>query len=86
MRLTRSVPDDGGIDREAAVGGVLVEGALQDRVVAVRPGDSRAKIVEEMPEINGLDLVRVFDSKPQVVLVTGSPGYAADAFQLEVAD
>jgi len=40
----------------------------------------------EMPEISGLELIRALDSKPQVVLVTGSGEYAAEAFQLEVTD
>ena len=35
LRLARGVAHHGRVDHEAAVGGVLVEGALEDRIVAI---------------------------------------------------
>src|SRR5690606_3319178 len=44
--LSRRMPHERRVDRKPAVGGVLVESALKDGVVAVRFSDRRAKIVE----------------------------------------
>lgn len=41
----------------------------------------------EMPQLNGLDLVRVLpEPQPQVVLVTSHANFAVDAFALQVLD
>src|SRR5690606_22463282 len=45
--LARGMPRDGGIDDEAPVAGVLVEGALKDGIVAVRLADGGFEVVED---------------------------------------
>ena len=40
----------------------------------------------EMPEMSGLDFLRSLKKAPVVILVTARPEYAADAFDLDVAD
>lgn len=39
-----------------------------------------------MPEMTGLDLIRSLREKPQIILITGNDKFAADAFELDVAD
>jgi DNA-binding LytR/AlgR family response regulator len=79
--LTRYVQNHGNLDLVfTAASGVEALRELQSQPVDLLFLDV------EMPEITGLDLVRVLDSKPQVILVTGNPEYAAEAFQLDVAD
>ena len=46
VRLSRWIPGPGGIDDEAPVPGVVLEGALEDRVVTVGLGDGRLQVVE----------------------------------------
>ncbi|MBX7124698.1 MAG: LytTR family DNA-binding domain-containing protein [Cyclobacteriaceae bacterium] len=40
----------------------------------------------EMPELGGLDLLRILKEKPEVVIVSAKEKYALDAFDYEVAD
>lgn len=40
----------------------------------------------EMPGVSGLDLVKVLPFKPQVIIVTGNPAYAVEAFDIAVTD
>ena len=40
----------------------------------------------EMPEMNGIDMLKVLDKKPQVILTTSHVKYAIDAFELNVID
>ncbi len=41
----------------------------------------------EMPELNGLELLRMLHSKrPLTILTTAKPGYAVEAFELNVVD
>ena len=40
----------------------------------------------QMPDRNGLDLIRTMPHKPQVVLTTAYPQYALEGFDLQVAD
>ncbi|MEB2285137.1 MAG: hypothetical protein OZ922_10715 [Myxococcales bacterium] len=49
MGLTGRVAHDGGVDHEAAVARVFVEGAREDRIVAIGLGDRGAQIVEHDP-------------------------------------
>lgn len=39
-----------------------------------------------MPEMTGLELIKSLRDNPQVILITGNDKYAADAFNLDVAD
>lgn len=40
----------------------------------------------EMPGMSGLELIRTLTHKPAIILSTANPEYAADAFDLDVAD
>ena len=40
----------------------------------------------EMPEINGIELAGLLQNKTHIVLTTGHPGFALDAFELQVSD
>ena len=40
----------------------------------------------EMPGMSGLELIRTLTQKPAIILSTANPDYAADAFDLDVAD
>lgn len=40
----------------------------------------------EMPLINGLELIKTLDYKPQIILITAFRDYAIDGFDLDVAD
>lgn len=40
----------------------------------------------EMPEINGLELLRMLPQRPLTILTTAKPGYAVEAFELNVVD
>lgn len=40
----------------------------------------------DMPEMSGLELIQSLREKPQIILITGHDKYAADAFDLDVAD
>lgn len=40
----------------------------------------------EMPEMNGLDLIRTFKDIPQIILVTGNKEYAVEAFDYDITD
>ncbi|OUJ72826.1 LytR/AlgR family response regulator transcription factor [Hymenobacter crusticola] len=40
----------------------------------------------EMPDLNGLDMLRLLPEAPQVVLTTAHENFGSDAFELRVAD
>jgi DNA-binding LytR/AlgR family response regulator len=40
----------------------------------------------ELPEINGLDLIKALKNPPQVILTTAHTGFAVDAFEIGVID
>ncbi|WP_027002275.1 LytR/AlgR family response regulator transcription factor [Hugenholtzia roseola] len=40
----------------------------------------------EMPEMTGLDLMKVLDDAPQIILVTSRDNYAVEAFEYSVTD
>jgi DNA-binding LytR/AlgR family response regulator len=40
----------------------------------------------EMPEMNGFELLKNIEQKPQIILTTSKPQYAVDAFDFEVVD
>lgn len=40
----------------------------------------------EMPEMTGLELIRILETRPEIILVTARQEYAVDAFDVEVAD
>ncbi len=40
----------------------------------------------EMPGMTGIELLRVIPQRPLTILVTAKPGYAAEAFELNVVD
>ena len=40
----------------------------------------------EMPDLNGLDMLRLLPEAPQVVLTTAHESFGSDAFELRVAD
>lgn len=40
----------------------------------------------DMPEMTGLELIESLREKPQIILVTGKTDFAAEAFNLDVAD
>lgn len=40
----------------------------------------------EMPEMNGLDLIKSLTKKPEIVLVTSKENYAVEAFEYSVTD
>ncbi|WP_324677796.1 LytR/AlgR family response regulator transcription factor [Hymenobacter sp. GOD-10R] len=40
----------------------------------------------EMPDLNGLDMLRLLPEPPQVVLTTAHENFGSDAFELRVAD
>jgi DNA-binding LytR/AlgR family response regulator len=40
----------------------------------------------EMPGMSGLELLKVLPERPLTILVTAQPGYAVEAFELNVAD
>lgn len=40
----------------------------------------------EMPKISGIDFLKMFPNCPLVILITGNPGYAVEAFEYNVVD
>jgi DNA-binding LytR/AlgR family response regulator len=40
----------------------------------------------EMPEISGIDLLKVLARRPEVIIISSNPNHAIDAFELSVAD
>lgn len=40
----------------------------------------------EMPDISGLELLRSLSNKPDVIIITSKPAYAAEAFEFAVID
>ena len=40
----------------------------------------------EMPDLNGLDMLRLLPEPPQVVLTTAHENFGGDAFELRVTD
>lgn len=40
----------------------------------------------EMPEMNGLELIRTFKDIPQIILMTGNKEYAVEAFDYDITD
>ncbi len=40
----------------------------------------------EMPEMTGLDLLKTFDTHPQIILISSKESYAVEAFEYEVTD
>lgn len=40
----------------------------------------------EMPEMNGFEVLRNVPHKPAVIIITGSQGYAMDAFEVDAVD
>jgi len=40
----------------------------------------------EMPEMSGLDLLKTFDTYPQIILISSKESYAIEAFEHEVTD
>lgn len=40
----------------------------------------------EMPELNGLDLLKTLARKPAVIVISGNAGFAIDAFEVSVVD
>ncbi len=40
----------------------------------------------EMPEMNGLELLRTFKDIPQIILMTGNKEYAVEAFDYDITD
>ena len=40
----------------------------------------------EMPDMTGLEMLRVLTYKPEVIIVSGNPSYAIEAFDLTIAD
>ena len=40
----------------------------------------------EMPEMNGLEMLRTLSYQPQVIIISGKSNYAVDAFDLSLAD
>jgi DNA-binding LytR/AlgR family response regulator len=79
--LQRFVRQHGGLELVASCGSA-VEAA---RVLR----DDQPQLVYldvEMPEMSGLDLIRSVESRPEVILVTGTESYALEAFELEVTD
>lgn len=72
------------------VPGLTVVGECADateahHLVSTQPVDLLLLDIE-MPGMSGLDLVRSLDSNPIVIFTTSNRDYAADAFELNVAD
>lgn len=40
----------------------------------------------EMPEMSGLDLIKILKEKPQIILISSEQKYAVEAFEYEVTD
>ncbi|UXP33995.1 LytTR family DNA-binding domain-containing protein [Reichenbachiella agarivorans] len=40
----------------------------------------------QMPEINGLDIIKSLNHKPEIILITSQVKYAVEAFQFDVTD
>lgn len=40
----------------------------------------------EMPDLNGLELLKSLPNKPSVIVISGNPSFAVDAFEFSVAD
>jgi DNA-binding LytR/AlgR family response regulator len=58
-----------------------------EAVPHLRGGDVDVLFLDvEMPEMSGLQLIHALDVRPQIVLVTGKPQYAVEAFDVAVSD
>ncbi|TGE28568.1 LytR/AlgR family response regulator transcription factor [Hymenobacter metallicola] len=95
--LTCAILDDEEINRLTLEHYVEMSGSLQ--LVASLSGSvegleffSNGRQVDvlfldvEMPELNGLDMLRLLPEPPQVVLTTAHENFAWEAFELRVAD
>ena len=95
--LTCAVLDDNEINRFTLEYYIQLSGSLQ--LVASLAGSmeglaffSTERRVDvlfldiEMPDLNGLDMLRLLPEPPQVVLTTAHENWAWDAFELRVAD
>lgn len=40
----------------------------------------------EMPDLNGIELLKCLLYKPEVIIISGNPGFAIDAFEFSVTD
>lgn len=98
LPLTCVIADDNEMNRltlEHYIGmteGLTLAGSFVDGVACLnyfRSGNTADLLLLDitMPELNGLELVRILPQpQPEVVLVTTHRDYAIDAFELQVAD
>ncbi len=70
--------------------GIQVTGELEDAPSAI--AELKKNTVDilfldiEMPGMSGLELLKILPERPLTILVTAKPGYAAEAFELNVVD
>jgi DNA-binding LytR/AlgR family response regulator len=74
----------------AKMNGIEIAGEFEDAPSAIsrlRKKDIDVLFLDvEMPGMSGLELLKALPERPLTVLVTAKPGYAAEAFELNVVD
>lgn len=79
LRLAGGMTHHGRVDHEAAVRGVLVEGALEDRIVAVGLGHRRPQIVDDDPPRHAAEVFPgVLEALDEIAV--NCPGFPGDRF------
>jgi DNA-binding LytR/AlgR family response regulator len=72
------------------VGNINIVGECEDAPTAksfIEKNDIDILFLDvEMPGMNGLELLRVLTQRPLTILTTAKPGYAVEAFELNVVD
>ncbi len=72
------------------MGNVIIAGECEDALSAKKFLETQAVDILfldiEMPEISGLELLRLLTPRPLTILITAKQGYAVEAFELNVVD
>jgi DNA-binding LytR/AlgR family response regulator len=95
-KLTCAIVEDDVISIKMIEGMVEKTGMLSLKASFTSPIEAMQWLIEnpvelllldmEMPQLNGIELLRSLIYKPEVIIISGNPGFAIDAFEFSVTD